>query len=50
VNRIRIEGLRGDELARLLLSVFRARADDLNQGAVISIQERRLGVKRLPSP
>ncbi len=48
VIRIRMEGLRGEELARLLLDVLRACADDLAHGALVSVQEDGMRLRRLP--
>jgi predicted nuclease of predicted toxin-antitoxin system len=48
VIRIRIEGLRGEALAQLLLSAIRKCGGDLEAGAVVTIQERRLRIRRLP--
>ena len=48
VIRIRIEGLRAAELATLLQVVLALCGEDLEQGAVVTIQEGRLRVRRLP--
>ncbi len=48
VIRIRIEGLRGEELARLLLLTIPRIESDLESGAVVTIQHGRLRVRRLP--
>ncbi|WP_374711113.1 DUF5615 family PIN-like protein [Roseiflexus sp.] len=46
--RIRIEGLRAAALVSLLQTVLTQCRSDLNQGAVVTVQERRLRVCRLP--
>ena len=48
VIRIRIEGLRAVALASLLQDVLAQSAGDLAQGAVVTVQERRLRIRRLP--
>ena len=48
VIRIRIEGLRGEAAAALLQSVLQQGDEDLQQGAVITIQAGRLRTRRLP--
>jgi hypothetical protein len=48
VIRIRIEGLRGEELAQLLLDVLSSCADDLAGGALVSVQEEGVRLRRLP--
>ena len=48
VIRIRIEGLRGKEAARLIETVLSSGADDLERGAVITVQPGRLRVRWLP--
>ena len=48
VIRVRIEGLRGEELARLLLLAIPGLEHDLEAGAVVTVQPRRLRVRRLP--
>jgi predicted nuclease of predicted toxin-antitoxin system len=48
VIRIRIEGLRGESLAQLLLVAIRVYEADLEAGAVVTIQERRMRMRRLP--
>lgn len=48
VIRIRIEGLRGEELARLLLDVLRACVDDLVDGSLVSVQEDGVRLRKLP--
>lgn len=48
VIRIRIEGLRADPLARLLRTVCTQTQEDLAHGAVVTVQEGRVRVRRLP--
>lgn len=48
VIRIRIEGLRAAGLAELLSRVVRACRRDIEAGALITVAERRLGLRRLP--
>jgi predicted nuclease of predicted toxin-antitoxin system len=48
VIRIRIEGLRAEAVAELLKVVLAQTADDLELGAVVSVQEDRIRVRRLP--
>lgn len=48
VIRIRIEGLRAATLVSLLQTVLTPCQSDLNQGAVVTVQERRLRIRRLP--
>lgn len=48
VIRIRIEGLRGQELARLLAEVLRISEQDLEHGSMISVSEAGIRVRRIP--
>ncbi len=48
VIRIRIEGLRGEDLARLLVNVVRVCGDDLLKGAMVSVAESGVRVRQLP--
>ena len=48
VIRIRIEGLRGAELAQLLINVLQVGNDDLLQGAMVSVTEHGVRIRRLP--
>jgi predicted nuclease of predicted toxin-antitoxin system len=48
VVRIRIEGLRGEALAALLQQVLEQCSEELTLGAVVTVQERRLHIRRLP--
>lgn len=48
VVRVRIEGLRAEALADLLARVLDTCADDLGRGAMITITEAGIRVRRLP--
>jgi predicted nuclease of predicted toxin-antitoxin system len=48
VIRVRIEGLRGAELATLLQTVLSQCSTDLHQGAAITVQETRIRIRSLP--
>ena len=48
VIRIRIEGLQAAEFSRLLQSVLRQCADELQAGAMISVGDFKIRVRRLP--
>jgi|SRR5215469_2135049 len=48
VIRIRIEGLRGDDLAHLLVSVLQIGNDDLQKGAMVSVTENGVRIRQLP--
>ncbi|HWP86109.1 MAG TPA: DUF5615 family PIN-like protein [Terriglobia bacterium] len=48
VIRVRIEGLRGPELAELLDKVLTATSGDLAQGAMVTVAESGVRVHRLP--
>jgi predicted nuclease of predicted toxin-antitoxin system len=48
VIRIRIEGLRGEELASLLVTVLKVCKDDLNKGAMVSVTENGFRIRQLP--
>ena len=48
VIRIRIEGLYGKKAAELIQAVLRRCAEDLKQGAVVTVQPKRIRVRRLP--
>lgn len=48
VIRIRIEGLRGQDLANLLAEVLKACAKDLADGAMISVSDAGIRVRRIP--
>jgi predicted nuclease of predicted toxin-antitoxin system len=46
--RIRVQGLNGAEMARLLVDVVEGRRDALAAGAMVTVQPGRLRVRRLP--
>jgi predicted nuclease of predicted toxin-antitoxin system len=48
VIRIRIEGLRAEPLAELLQDVLQQSEEELKSGAMISVQENRIRIRRLP--
>lgn len=48
VIRIRIEGLRAENLARLLVNVLAICTDDLLKGAMVSVTESGVRIRRLP--
>jgi predicted nuclease of predicted toxin-antitoxin system len=48
VIRIRIEGLNGQKAADLIQAVLIRCTEDLEQGAVITVQPSRIGIRRLP--
>jgi predicted nuclease of predicted toxin-antitoxin system len=48
VIRIRIEGLHAEELCGLIQSVIEQCGEDLNAGAMISVQEHCIRVRHLP--
>lgn len=48
VIRIRIEGLRGDAVAQLLLRILERCREELNHGAVVSVSETGARIRRLP--
>ena len=48
VIRIRIEGLRGQELANLLVTVLKVCKDDLNKGAMVSVTENGFRIRQMP--
>jgi predicted nuclease of predicted toxin-antitoxin system len=48
VIRIRIEGLRAQALAALIQAVIAQCEEELAQGAVVTVQDARLRVRRLP--
>jgi predicted nuclease of predicted toxin-antitoxin system len=48
VIRIRIEGLRGAAVARILLAVVEACASDLDKGVAVTVQGDRIRLRRLP--
>lgn len=50
VIRIRIEGLKGDQLAQLLAQVIAATAVELDAGAAVSVTRSGIRVRLLPIP
>ncbi len=48
VIRIRIEGLKGKKMARLICQVIESCEQDLKEGALVSVEEGRIRVRRLP--
>ena len=48
VIRIRIEGLRAEAAAKLIQAVVHQCEQDLAHGAVVTVQEQRIRVRRLP--
>ncbi len=46
--RIRIEGLRAEEFSRLLQNVLHQCTEDLEAGAMVSVSEYQIRVRRLP--
>ena len=48
VIRIRIEGLKAEQLAALLVEVHEECREDLSHGAVISVTESRIRLRQLP--
>jgi predicted nuclease of predicted toxin-antitoxin system len=47
VIRIRIQGLKGDGVARVIQQVVQAVKSDLLAGAAVTVTERRLAIRRL---
>jgi predicted nuclease of predicted toxin-antitoxin system len=48
VVRVRVEGQRAEELASLLVSVLEICKDDLLRGAMVSVTENGVRIRRLP--
>ncbi len=48
VIRIRIEGLRGKDAADLIKAVLVQCCEDLDHGALVTVQPRRTRIRRLP--
>ena len=48
VIRIRIEGLKGPDLARLLTNVLEICKKELEEGALVSVTENGVRIKKLP--
>ncbi len=50
VIRIRIEGLKGDPLAQLLVRVLERCSEDLARGALVTVTDSGIRLRRLPIP
>ena len=48
VIRIRIEGLKAEDFARLLVVVLQACQDELLQGAMVTVTKNGIRIRRLP--
>ena len=48
VIRIRIEGLKGEATADLIRTVLTQCEQDLEQGAVVTVERRRIRIRKLP--
>jgi predicted nuclease of predicted toxin-antitoxin system len=48
VIRIRIEGMKGEQVATIINRVHEAAAIDLAEGAAVTVTERRIAIRRLP--
>lgn len=48
VIRIRVEGLRGEDVTALLQTVLEEFSEELELGAAVTVQETRMRVRRLP--
>ena len=48
VVRIRIEGLRAEPLAALLLALLAERSAELERGALLTVQSKRVRIRYLP--
>jgi len=48
VIRIRMQGLKGEDVARVIRQVVEATERDLVAGAAITVTDRRLALRRLP--
>ena len=46
--RIRIQGMKGDGVARVIQQVVQAVEGDLLAGAAVTVTKRRLALRRLP--
>jgi len=46
--RLRIQAQKGPEVGRLILDIVRARREDLEAGALVTVRTDRLRVRRLP--
>ena len=48
VIRIRIEGLRAESLVSLLQTLLAERSDELDRGALVTVQPKRVRIRYLP--
>ena len=48
VIRIRIEGLKGETAANLIRTILSRCETDLKQGAVVTVEQHRIRIRRLP--
>ena len=48
VIRIRVQGLKGEDVARIIQQVVEATEHDLTAGAAVTVTDRRLALRRLP--
>ncbi|MDP1563331.1 MAG: hypothetical protein Q8M16_18270 [Pirellulaceae bacterium] len=48
VIRIRIEGMKGEQVASIIQRVEAAAMSDLVSGAAVTVTERRIALRRLP--
>lgn len=48
VIRIRIEGLKAEDISKLLQKILQDCYDDLAHGAMVTVQEHRIRIRRLP--
>jgi predicted nuclease of predicted toxin-antitoxin system len=48
VNRIGVQGLKGDGVAQMIQHVIQATQSDLVAGAAVTVTDRRLALRRLP--
>ena len=49
VIRIRVQGLKGEDVARIIQQVVEATEHDLTAGAAVTVTDRRLALRLLPS-
>ena len=48
VIRIRVQGLKGEDVARIIQQVVEATEHDLTAGTAVTVTDRRLALRRLP--
>ena len=48
VVRIRIEGMKGEQVARLIQRIEAVAKSDLEAGSAVTVTERRIALRRLP--